>query len=135
VLIHSGLATGDMMWGERVPALAQYYRVLVPDSRGHGRTNNPAGKLSYGQMADDVAGFIDALGLQRPMILGYSDGAQIALELGLRHPDRVKALGRGGHPEDPIRHPPPHPMPRSYAAASAGSGYRPVSARRSGFVA
>lgn len=96
VLIHGGLATGDTMWGERVPALARHYRVLVPDSRGHGRTNNPAGKLSYRQMADDAAGFIDALGLQQPMVLGYSDGAQIAIELGLRHQHHAKALVLGG---------------------------------------
>ncbi len=85
-----------MMWGEQVPALAQHYRVLVPDSRGQGRTNNPAGKLAYGQMADDVAGFIAALGLQRPLVMGYSDGAQIALELGLRHPGLARALVLGG---------------------------------------
>jgi pimeloyl-ACP methyl ester carboxylesterase len=78
--------------------------VLVPDSRGHGRTNNPAGKLGYGQMAEDVAGFIGTLGLQRPMVVGYSDGAQITLELGLRHPDRVKALILGGAVTQPTKH-------------------------------
>ncbi|MBC8160985.1 MAG: alpha/beta hydrolase [Roseiflexaceae bacterium] len=96
VLLHGGLTTGDMMWGDRVPALAQYFRVIVPDSRGHGRTNNPAGTLNYSQMADDVAGLISALGLIRPTIIGYSDGAQIALELGLRHPDQMTALILGG---------------------------------------
>ncbi len=96
VLLHGGLATGEIMWGERPAALGQRYRVLVPDSRGHGRTDNPAGKLRYDQMADDVAGFVGALGLERPIVLGYSDGAQIAIELGLRHPDRFKALVLGG---------------------------------------
>ena len=96
VLIHGGLATGETMWGKWVPMLAQHYRVLVPDSRGHGHTNNPAGKLAYDQMADDVAGFIDALGLHRPLVVGYSDGAQVAIELGLRHPDHARALVLGG---------------------------------------
>jgi pimeloyl-ACP methyl ester carboxylesterase len=96
VLIHGGLATGEMMWGSHVPPLAERYRVFVPDSRGHGRTNNPAGKLSYSQMAADVAGFIEALALGQPLVLGYSDGAQIAIELGLRHLDRVSALVLGG---------------------------------------
>ena len=96
VLLHGGLATGEMMWGARVAMLAQQYQVFVPDSRGHGRTNNPAGKLSYAQMAGDVAGFSDALGLQQPLVLGYSDGAQIAIELGLRHPDHARALVLGG---------------------------------------
>jgi pimeloyl-ACP methyl ester carboxylesterase len=91
VVVHGGLATGDS-WGEHILALAQNHRVLAPDSRGHGRTNNPAGRLSYSLMADDVAGFIAALKLQRPVVLGYSDGAQIALELGMRDPEQVKAL-------------------------------------------
>jgi pimeloyl-ACP methyl ester carboxylesterase len=96
VLIHGGLATGEMMWASHVPPLAERYHVFMPDSRGHGRTNNPAGKLSYSQMADDIAGFIEALGLEQPLVLGYSDGAQIAIELGLRHLDRVSALVLGG---------------------------------------
>lgn len=97
VLLHGGLATGEIMWKKSVvEELARTYRVLVPDSRAHGRTNNPAGTLSYAQMADDVAAFCAALGLARPLILGYSDGAQVALELGLRHPDLASAMVIGG---------------------------------------
>ncbi len=47
-------------------------------------------------MADDVAALIDALGLRRPLILGYSDGAQIALEFGIRYPGLAQALVLGG---------------------------------------
>jgi pimeloyl-ACP methyl ester carboxylesterase len=47
-------------------------------------------------MADDVASFILALGLEKPLVLGYSDGGQIALELGLRHPAVPGALVIGG---------------------------------------
>lgn len=97
VLVHGGLATGEIMWSERVLAeLARRFRVLVPDSRGHGRTNNPAGTLSYAQMADDVAAFGAALGLERPVVVGYSDGAQVAIELGLRHPTLARAMVIGG---------------------------------------
>ena len=96
VLLHGGLTTGEIMWGNRIPMLAQHYQVVAPDSRGHGRTNNPAGTLAYDQMAGDVAAFITALGIERPLVLGYSDGAQIALELGLRHPDQARALVLGG---------------------------------------
>lgn len=97
VLVHGGLATGEIMWSRQMLAeLARRYRVLVPDSRGHGRTHNPAGTLRYDQMADDVAAFAAALGLERPLVLGYSDGAQIALELGLRHPALARALVIGG---------------------------------------
>lgn len=97
ILVHGGLATGEIMWNPRVVAnLAREYRVLIPDSRGHGRTANPAGTLGYDQMADDVAAFAAALGLERPLILGYSDGAQVALELGLRHPGLSRAMVIGG---------------------------------------
>ena len=97
ILVHGGLATGEVMWNPRVIAdLAGRYRVLVPDSRGHGRTANPAGVLGYDQMADDVVAFAAALGVERPLVVGYSDGAQIALELGMRHPSFAAALVLGG---------------------------------------
>lgn len=96
ILVHGGLATGEM-WDERMVAdLAREHRVLVPDSRAHGRTGNPAGTLGYDQMADDVAAFAAALGLERPLVVGYSDGAQVALELGLRHPGLARAMVIGG---------------------------------------
>jgi pimeloyl-ACP methyl ester carboxylesterase len=97
VLLHGGLATGEIMWNASVLAdLARRHRVLVPDSRGHGRTGNPAATLRYAQMADDVAAFSAALGLDRPVIVGYSDGAQVAVEIGLRHPALARALVMGG---------------------------------------
>jgi pimeloyl-ACP methyl ester carboxylesterase len=101
ILLHGGLATANMSWPDSMPRLAQSYRVLAPDSRGHGGTNNPADHLGYDQMADDVAGFIDALDLDRPFIAGYSDGAQIALEFGLRHPGKARALVLGGVVSEP----------------------------------
>jgi pimeloyl-ACP methyl ester carboxylesterase len=103
VLIHGGLVTGQTMWWHHIPVLAQKHRVLVTDSRGHGRTANPAGALSYELMADDYAAFIAALRLGRPAVVGYSDGGQIALELGLRHPDEVGPLVAGGVVSEPTR--------------------------------
>jgi pimeloyl-ACP methyl ester carboxylesterase len=96
ILVHGGLGTGEMWSKPAMADLARHYRVLMPDSRGHGRTANPAESLSYAQMADDVAAFAQALGLDRPLVLGYSDGAQIALELGLRHPGFARAMVIGG---------------------------------------
>lgn len=103
VLVHGGLATGEVMWNARTVAeLSRRYRVLMPDSRGHGRTDNPAGSLRYDEMADDVAAFSAALGLQRPVVVGYSDGAQVALEVGLRHPSLAAALVLGGVVTRPV---------------------------------
>jgi pimeloyl-ACP methyl ester carboxylesterase len=94
LLIHGGTATSQS-WASHLPAFAEHFRVFAPDSRGHGRTDNPTGDLGYRAMAEDVAAFIDALGLRRPLVLGYSDGGQIALELGMRYPGLATALVLG----------------------------------------
>src|SRR4051812_973544 len=91
VLIHGGLGSSAMLrWV--VPFLFDDFRVITPDSRGHGHSTNPSGRLSYAQLADDVAALIATMGLTRPVVGGYSDGGQVALELGARHPDAAAAL-------------------------------------------
>jgi len=96
ILLHGGLATAEASWGHAMPRLARGWRVLAPDSRGQGGTSNPADHLGYDQMADDVAAFIAALGIEKPVIAGYSDGAQIGIEFGLRHPGMARAMVLGG---------------------------------------
>ena len=91
ILLHGGTVTSQM-WQPHIPFFAQHFRVIAPDSRGHGHTNNPIGELSYRMMADDVAAFIQALDLKKPLIFGYSDGGQIALEVGMRYANLTKAL-------------------------------------------
>ena len=95
LLLHGGTAT-SRSWSSHLPAFIEHFRVFAPDSRGHGRTDNPAAELGYCAMADDVAALIKALGLQRPLVLGYSDGGQISLELGMRYPGLARALVLGG---------------------------------------
>lgn len=91
VLLHGGTATGRM-WEKFVPTFSKHFKVISPDSRGHGKTNNPSGKLSFRLMADDTAGLIRALGLVRPSICGYSDGGQICLEFGMHYPEVASRL-------------------------------------------
>jgi pimeloyl-ACP methyl ester carboxylesterase len=95
VLVHGGTAT-SRAWASHLPPFTEHFQVFTPDSRGHGRTDNPTGELGYRLMADDVAALVGALGLQRPLVLGYSDGGQIALELGMRYPGLARALVLGG---------------------------------------
>ena len=95
LLVHGGTAT-SRSWSSHLPAFTEHFRIIAPDSRGHGRTDNPAGELDYRVMADDLAAVITALGLQRPLVLGYSDGGQIVLELGMRYPGLAGALVLGG---------------------------------------
>jgi len=94
ILLHGGTVSSNM-WRPFLPSFVSHFRVITPDSRGHGKTNNPSGGLSYHLMAEDIAAFIQALKLTRPLILGYSDGGQIALELGIRYPGLTGALVLG----------------------------------------
>ena len=99
ILIHGGLSSGSQ-WKPVVPELADGLRVITPDSRGHGRSTNPPGELSYALLADDIAALIAVLDLQRPVVGGWSDGGQVALELGARHPGVAGALIVGAaHPD------------------------------------
>lgn len=91
VLLHGGTAT-RRMWEKFVPAFSKHFKVIAPDSRGHGKTDNPTGEFSFRLMADDTAGLISALGLQSPSICGYSDGGQICLEFGMHYPDVASKL-------------------------------------------
>ena len=95
ILLHGGTETSSM-WQPHIPAFADYFRILAPDARGQGRTNNPTDELSYERMADDLAAFIRALGLTKPLLCGWSDGGQIALEIGMRYPGLSTALVVGG---------------------------------------
>jgi pimeloyl-ACP methyl ester carboxylesterase len=91
ILIHGGLGSSSQ-WRPVTAELDESFRVITPDSRGHGRSTNPAGELSYAGIADDIAALIAALGLERPMVGGWSDGGQVSLELGARHPGAAGAL-------------------------------------------
>jgi pimeloyl-ACP methyl ester carboxylesterase len=72
VLVHGGMSTTSM-WFAAGPLLAEHFRIYALDTRGHGRSTNPGGELSYPIVADDTFAAIDALGLERPFIGGYSD--------------------------------------------------------------
>ncbi len=56
-------------------------------------TTHSGGPVSMSMLADDVAGLIDALGLDRPAVAGFSEGGLTALLVGIRHPDSMRALG------------------------------------------
>jgi len=95
ILLHGGTVTSNM-WQPFLPPFVPHFRVISPDSRGHGKTNNPNDvQLSYHLMADDISDFIQALNLTKPLVFGYSDGGQIALEIGVRYPGLAGAIVLG----------------------------------------
>lgn len=95
VLVHGGGLT-SRMWGGFVEAAAPTHRLLTPDTRNHGGTDNPSGTFSYTLAADDLAGFIAALGLEQPVVMGYSDGGIIVQTFLIAHPGVASAAVIGG---------------------------------------
>jgi len=90
-LLHGGLANSNY-WGNQVPALARHYRIVVMDSRGHGRSSHDDRPYGYDLMASDVLGLMDFLKVPRTAIVGWSDGAIIGLDIALHHSERLTKL-------------------------------------------
>jgi len=99
VLLHGGLVSTNPIWtgvpvayAGHMDRLAEHFRVIAPDTRGCGRTVHSGGPVSFDLLADDIAAMIAALGLERPLIAGFSEGAITATILGIRHPDTARAI-------------------------------------------
>jgi pimeloyl-ACP methyl ester carboxylesterase len=90
LLLHGGLGAADpavsSSWAALRPALAARYHTLALEHRGHGRTDNPAGRLSYAQLAEDIAAFIERLELAPVHLAGFSLGGEVGLVLGVTRP-------------------------------------------------
>jgi len=95
LLLHGGSLTSGS-WKSFIPEASKHFHVYALDSRGHGKTNNPDGEISYHQMADDVASFISKLKLNKPVVMGYSDGGLTALLLAMQYPELPAAIVMGG---------------------------------------
>ncbi|MDP1749116.1 MAG: alpha/beta hydrolase, partial [Reyranella sp.] len=91
VLLHGGLANSNY-WGHQVPVLAERYRVIVMDSRGHGRSTRDERPYGYELMASDVIGLMDFLNIPKAAVVGWSDGAILGLEIAIRHRARLSKL-------------------------------------------
>jgi len=78
--------------GAIVPKLARTHRVYALELQGHGRTTDIDRPITYPNLADDVAAFMDAVHLPKADVFGYSMGAAAGLQLAIRHPERVIKL-------------------------------------------
>jgi pimeloyl-ACP methyl ester carboxylesterase len=91
ILLHGGLGSGEM-FAPILPTLAAGHEVTLPDLQGHGRTADVDRPLDVRTMADDIAALIDRLELDQPDVIGYSLGGGVALQLAVRHPEKVGRL-------------------------------------------
>lgn len=71
---------------------SKHFRVIALDTRGHGRTPRGDAPFTIRQFADDLLAFLDAQGIGKADILGFSDGGNIAMVFALKYPERVKRL-------------------------------------------
>jgi pimeloyl-ACP methyl ester carboxylesterase len=91
VLLHGGLCTVETLQ-PIAPALAERYRVYRPERRGHGRTPDLDGPITYANMAADTIAWLDAVELRRVRLAGVSDGGNVAILVALARPDLVSKL-------------------------------------------
>ncbi len=92
IMIIGSSSTMDLWSPELLSKLSSNYKVIIFDNRGMGYTTAPPGNFSIEQFAEDTSGLMDALGIKRAHILGWSMGSFIAQELVLNHPDKVDKL-------------------------------------------
>jgi len=91
VLAH-GLLMDHEMFAPQIEALASRYRMITWDARCHGETETTDDAFTYWDLADDLRGLLDHLGIERAVIGGMSQGGFVALRFALKYPDRVRAL-------------------------------------------
>jgi len=87
--------TGDITdWRYQIEPFSKYYRLLIFDNRGHGKSEAPKDRMSYSieHMADDAEALVAEIGVERYHLLGHSMGGAIAQEIALRSPGRLLSL-------------------------------------------
>lgn len=94
VLIQHGWGRSTKFFYHWVPALARDYRVLRRDMRGHGRSEDPApgAEWSVDKLVEEMAGFLDELGIDRVHYIGESAGGVLGVAFAARFPERVRSL-------------------------------------------
>jgi pimeloyl-ACP methyl ester carboxylesterase len=90
LLLHGGLFDIDQQFGELLPALSANRRVIAADFQGHGRTNDIDRPLGTVDLASDVVGLLQHLGVPKVDVFGFSVGGAVALHLTIRNPELVR---------------------------------------------
>lgn len=89
LLLHHGLASSQRIWDLMIPRLARRFRVVTFDARGHGLSAKPTSGYGFDRVVADALTVARAARLRRPVVVGHSWGASVALELAVRHPRAV----------------------------------------------
>ena len=92
LLLHGGLFNIDLQFGEVLPALAQTRQVIATDFQAHGRTGDIDRPLTTADLASDVVGLLEHLGIRQIDVFGFSVGGAVALYLAIKHPQLLRKL-------------------------------------------
>ena len=92
LVLIAGLSYTHWQWHRMAPELARHVQVILFDNRGVGQTEKPPGPYSAEMMAEDTAGLLEALGIERAAVMGHSMGGFVAQALALSRPQMVDAL-------------------------------------------
>jgi pimeloyl-ACP methyl ester carboxylesterase len=92
VLVHGWGFDGEMNYHRVIEPLAEHFRVVVPDHRNHGKSDWIRGRFEVADLADELAGVLDAVGVRRAAFVGYSLGGMVVQELARRHPGKVDRM-------------------------------------------
>jgi pimeloyl-ACP methyl ester carboxylesterase len=99
-----GIGYDSSLWTlQQVPVLSTQFRVVLLDNRDAGRSSRAGHPYTIADMADDVAGLLDALDIHRTHLLGLSMGSMIGIEFALRHANRLERLVLAGPCAAPVR--------------------------------
>lgn len=91
LLLIMGITAPGAVWEAHADEWSKSFRCIIGDNRGVGDSEKPEGPYSSEMMADDYAGLLDELGIQKARVVGCSMGSIIAQQLALRHPDKVES--------------------------------------------
>ena len=92
MLVH-GFPLDSSSWNELIPYLKDHFDLILPDLRGFGKSTTVESPYTLSDMADDLAGLLDHLGLERTALAGHSMGGYISLAFAKKYPQRVSGLG------------------------------------------
>jgi pimeloyl-ACP methyl ester carboxylesterase len=88
LFIHGGLGNADV-WGHQVADFAKDHRVIVADSRGHGRSTRSQQPFGYDLMTSDYVALLDYLKIDKVTLVGWSDGGIIGIDMAMKHPEKL----------------------------------------------
>lgn len=92
MLVH-GFPLDSSSWNEIIPFLKDHFDLILPDLRGFGKSTTVEAPYTLSDMADDLAGLLDHLGVEKTALAGHSMGGYISLAFARKYPQRVSGLG------------------------------------------